>query len=133
LITIVLHVTQLQRYQETYSSQQKIVMVPDVDVQVESGFAPFFNNLPHEEKLVRLFERREDLFTVHGNDAEFIAETVYNTTTVIKHYASLASCSLSKLGAQQLVKDLLLVQGYKVQIWTQEGRNWAVEKKVDFC
>jgi DNA mismatch repair protein MSH2 len=107
-------------------------MVPDVDVQVESGFAPFFNNLPQEDKLIRLFERREDLFTVHGYDAEFVAETVYNTTTVIKHYGNLASCSLSKLGAQQLVKDLLLVQGYKVEIWIQDGRNWDVEKKVDF-
>jgi DNA mismatch repair protein MSH2 len=107
-------------------------MVPDVDLQVESGFAPFFSSLSAEEKLIRFFERKEDFFTVHGKDATFVAETVYQTTTVIKHYGSLESCSLSKQGAQQLVKDLLLVQGFKVEFWTQEGRNWVMEKMV-YC
>lgn len=105
-------------------------MVPDVDLQVENGFAPFFNNLPQDDKLIRFFERREDFFTVHGRDAEFVAENVYQTTTVLKYYGSLSSCSLSKLGAQQFIKDLLITQGFKVEIWVQDGRNWAVEKKV---
>ena len=71
---------------------------PDLKVDDEPGFITFFRNLPAKgEDTVRIFNRG-DYYTAHGEDAAFIARTVYKTTSVLRQLGrdpGLASVTLS--------------------------------------
>jgi DNA mismatch repair protein MSH2 len=50
---------------------------PELKVDDEVGFIKFFRNLPStNEDTVRIFDRG-DFYTAHGEDAVFIARTVW--------------------------------------------------------
>jgi DNA mismatch repair protein MSH2 len=70
------------------------------------------------------------VFSVHGKDALFVAETVYKTSTVLKYYGSqiVPSCTLSKVAGYQLIRDLLLYRGYSVEIWELDQKKWVISK-----
>jgi DNA mismatch repair protein MSH2 len=49
---------------------------PEMREEDETGFCKFFRNLPEtNEDTIRIFDRRE-YFSAHGDDANFIANTV---------------------------------------------------------
>ncbi|KAJ3271523.1 MutS-like protein [Terramyces sp. JEL0728] len=103
------------------------------ELQLESGFISFFKKLSQPSgKHLKLFERNGgDYYSVHGDEAIFIADTFYNTSTVLKYYGgSVPSCSLSQLNALAVMKDLLLVQGYRVDIWKCENKDWKLVKQA---
>ncbi|EZF28186.1 DNA mismatch repair protein msh-2, partial [Trichophyton interdigitale H6] len=59
---------------------------PELKVDDEVGFIKFFRSLDAEDEstsTVRVFDRG-DWYTAHGADAEYIARTVYKTTSVIR-------------------------------------------------
>ena len=47
-------------------------------------FNSFFKSLTHDDCLLRFFERG-DTFSVYGSNAEYIAQTFYKTSTVLKY------------------------------------------------
>ncbi|KAI8846497.1 Msh2 protein [Chytridium lagenaria] len=102
------------------------------DKSTEVAFVSFFRTIDEKpEGTVRLFERAGgDYYTAHGEDAIFVAETVYKTASVLKYMGgssdsrtSLPYCSISKLNAISLIRDLLLVKQKKVEIWESEGNR----------
>jgi DNA mismatch repair protein MSH2 len=102
-----------------------------MQVDDESGFISFFNRLPSTDA-IRLFERN-DFYTVHGPDAVYVATTVYKTTSVIRQLGSarngLQSCTLSITAFRNFLREVLFVQGKRVEIWQQKGRgSWEVGK-----
>ncbi|ANB12773.1 mismatch repair ATPase MSH2 [Sugiyamaella lignohabitans] len=110
------------------------------DRNEESSFVRFFNSLPAKDPAtVRVFERTEG-YTVHGEDAKYIAQTVYRTTSVLKYIGGdsnhgLASCTLSVIVFKNFLKDALLSKALKVDIYTPvkgAGRNstsqWNLSK-----
>ncbi|KAJ3212968.1 MutS-like protein, partial [Dinochytrium kinnereticum] len=67
-----------------------------------------------------------DYYTAHGDDAIYVAENVYKTSSVLKYMGgdtrtSIPYCSISKLNAISLIRDLLLVKQKKVEIWESDG------------
>ncbi|KAJ3316451.1 MutS-like protein, partial [Blyttiomyces sp. JEL0837] len=106
---------------------------PDVQVDksTELQFCSFFRSIETKpDDTVRLFERAGgDYYTAHGDDALFVAETVFKTSSVIKYWGGDAKsggipyCSISKLNAIALMRDLLLVKQKRVEIWENEGRK----------
>ncbi|KAI8818608.1 muts domain V-domain-containing protein [Fimicolochytrium jonesii] len=112
---------------------------PDLslDKPSEQGFITFFKGLPEKsETTVRLFERN-DYYSVHGEDALFVAQTVYKTSTVIKYLGDerkgLPSCTLSKLNTISFLRDMLLHKLYRIEIWSSEGRKgsqWQITKRA---
>ena len=50
----------------------------------KKGFISYFRSLPEDPKVLRVFNRK-DFFSVHGDDATFVARTFYKTTTVVKY------------------------------------------------
>ncbi|KAI9365943.1 muts domain V-domain-containing protein [Zopfochytrium polystomum] len=104
-----------------------------VDKSTEIAFCNFFRGMDEKpENTVRLFERAGgDYFTAHGDDALYVAETVFKTSTVIKYWgvgscagsSGVPYCSISKLNTMALVRDLLLVKQKRVEIWEAEGRK----------
>ncbi|KAI5817471.1 muts domain V-domain-containing protein [Pyronema omphalodes] len=106
---------------------------PELKVEDESGFISFFNRLP-ETDAIRLFERN-DFYTVHGRDAIFVATTVYKTTSVIRQLGSsrnaLESCTLSIAAFRNFLREVLFVQGKRVEIWQPKGKgSWEIGKQA---
>ncbi|KAI8902032.1 muts domain V-domain-containing protein [Globomyces pollinis-pini] len=100
------------------------------ELNLETGFMSFYLKLPQQSgNFIRLFDHGE-YYSLHATDAEYVADYFYKTTTVLKYYgnSSYPSCSLSKLNAQILLKNLLLDEGFRVEIWELNNKTWDLSK-----
>ncbi|EON65550.1 DNA mismatch repair protein msh-2 [Coniosporium apollinis CBS 100218] len=107
---------------------------PDLKVDDEVGFIRFFRGLPSQgDDTVRLFDRG-DYYTAHGEDALFVARTVYRTTSVLRQLGrepGLDSVTLSVTVFRNFLREALFRQGKRVEIWETSGRmNWKVTKQA---
>ncbi|KAF3121027.1 MutS-like protein, partial [Orbilia oligospora] len=109
---------------------------PELKVDDENGFISTFNRLPAKDSnTIRVFER-SDFYTVHGEDAQFVAQHVYKTNSVLKSLgggkSTLQSCTLSVTVFRNFLREALFQQGKKIEIWgSQKGRNnWEIIKQA---
>ncbi|KAG5992355.1 MutS-like protein [Claviceps spartinae] len=110
---------------------------PELKLDDEGGFIRFFKSLPAVgEDTVRIFDRG-DWYTAHGEDAFFIAKTVYKTTSVVRQLgrndsSGLPSVTMTMTVFRQFLREALLKLGKRVEIWeSQSGRmNWKCVKKA---
>ncbi|KAF2101994.1 DNA mismatch repair protein MSH2 [Rhizodiscina lignyota] len=107
---------------------------PDLKVDDEVGFIRFFHNLPAPSSdTVRIFDRGE-YYTAHGEDATFIARTVYRTTSVLRQLGrepGLESVTLSVTVFRNFLREALFKLGKRIEIWQNSGRmNWKVGKQA---
>ncbi|KIM19452.1 hypothetical protein M408DRAFT_31209 [Serendipita vermifera MAFF 305830] len=76
------------------------------------------------EDTVRLFERG-DHYTAHGEDAIYIAQQVYRTSSVLKQLgkksAPLQSVTLSITLAREFLRESLTSKQLRIEIWIPEG------------
>ncbi|KAF0754140.1 Uncharacterized protein FWK35_00019612, partial [Aphis craccivora] len=81
---------------------------------------------------VRFFNR-QDYYTVHGQDATFAAKDFYKTNHSIKIIGSdddtLESLIFNKANFEAYIKQLLLVNHYKVEIFVNKSGKWALDYK----
>ncbi|XP_076922811.1 DNA mismatch repair protein MSH2-like [Bidens hawaiensis] len=104
-----------------------------LDAKQAQGFLTFFKKLPNDTKAVRFFDRR-DYYTSHGENASFIANTYYHTTTVLKQIGNgldaLSSVSVSKNMFETIVRDLLLERtNHSLELYEGSGSNWRLVKR----
>ncbi|CAG8441467.1 12905_t:CDS:10 [Cetraspora pellucida] len=116
---------------------------PDVtfdNKQGEQGFCSFIRSLPQKpENTIRLFERSAgEYYSVHGDDALYIAQNVYKTTSVIKYLGGnfktgVPSCALSRQNFETFLRDALMNKQMKVEIWAQEQKkanSWKIVQQA---
>lgn len=104
------------------------------DVPHETDFLVFYRKLSEKSPTtVRLFDRK-DFFTIHGPDALFIANDILKTQTVIKYIDSIPSIALSMNKLEMILKELLLIRHYRVEIYKQEkssrSASWSLDVKA---
>lgn len=106
-------------------------------VDDEHGFIRFFKSLPTvSDETVRIFDRG-DWYTAHGDDANFIARTVYKTTSVVRQlgkndHTGLASVTMTVTVFRQFLREALFKLGKRVEIWASVGgrMNWKIAKQA---
>ncbi|KAI4862318.1 DNA mismatch repair protein msh-2 [Hypoxylon rubiginosum] len=110
---------------------------PELKVDDEHGFIRFFKSLPSVgDETVRIFDRG-DWYTAHGEDANFIARTVYKTTSVVrqlgrKDAGGLASVTMTVTVFRQFLREALFKLGKRVEIYASSGSrmNWKIVKQA---
>ncbi|PQE32322.1 hypothetical protein CJF32_00001076 [Rutstroemia sp. NJR-2017a WRK4] len=109
---------------------------PELKVDDEGGFIKFFKNLPQNDNdTVRVFDRG-DWYTAHGDDASFIARTVYKTTSVLRQLGrndstGLPSVTMSITVFRNFLREALFKLGKRVEVWENTGRmNWKITKQA---
>ncbi|XP_055746578.1 DNA mismatch repair protein Msh2 isoform X1 [Salvelinus fontinalis] len=109
-----------------------------MDAATEHGFLTYYFSMPEKpDTTFRVFDRG-DYYTVHGTDAQFAAKEVFKTNGVIKTLGSgsrkLESVVLSKTNFEALVRDLLLVKQYRVEVYRNQSKtkdhSWQLEYKA---
>ncbi|RDA87025.1 hypothetical protein CP532_3243 [Ophiocordyceps camponoti-leonardi (nom. inval.)] len=104
----------------------------------EGGFIRFFKSLPAvDDDTIRIFDRG-DWYTSHGQDAIFIAKTVYKTTSVIRHlgrndHTGLDSVTMTVTVFRQFLREALFKLGKRIQIWESPSgsrMNWKCVKQA---
>ncbi|KAJ3442739.1 DNA mismatch repair protein msh2 [Anaeramoeba flamelloides] len=103
-------------------------------------FCNFYRKLKNNDKnLVRFFERKSDsshYYTVHGSNALFIGEEYYRTLETIKKLGpkgkELDSISVSSQMFASILRDLLLVKRFRVEVYNNPGTTqseWKIIKR----
>jgi DNA mismatch repair protein MSH2/vacuolar protein sorting-associated protein IST1 len=108
---------------------------PELKEEDESSFCKFFRNLPDKSAdTVRIFDRG-DYYSAHGEDALFIARTVYRTTSVIRKLGrepGLESVTLTVMVFRNFLREALFRLSKRVEIWQNTGKrmDWKVGKQA---
>ncbi|CAO3669338.1 unnamed protein product [Umbelopsis vinacea] len=115
--------------------------IPELDKPEQQNFVKFFRALPpKEEGTIYLFERdanQRRYYTFHGEDALYIAQAVYKTTSAIKYWGGdtskgLPTTSLTHSAAESFLRDALLNKQLRIEIWApKKGTSqWSVTRKA---
>ncbi|KAI1264490.1 DNA mismatch repair protein msh-2 [Xylariaceae sp. FL1019] len=110
---------------------------PELKVDDEHGFIKYFKSLPRVgDETVRIFDRG-DWYTAHGEDANFIAHTVYKTTSVVRQLgkndaSGLPSVTMTITVFRQFLREALFKLGKRIEIYASSGvrMNWKVVKQA---
>ncbi|KAG1666042.1 hypothetical protein FOA52_006916 [Chlamydomonas sp. UWO 241] len=116
-----------------------------MDERTTKGFNAWFRSLPTDaaRPTVRFFDRK-GFYTVHGDDALYVARTFYKTTAVVKYYGaeggkvkdgssdgSLPSVSLNSNLFSTALKELLLEGSeHCVEVYEGTGASWRLIKSA---
>lgn len=111
------------------------------DAAAQRQFIDFYNRkFGGDETLsvFRVFERANgDYYSIHGKDVDTALKTSLKSSIIVKDMSpdelpSLKYASLNKALFEKLLKNLLLVVGYKVEVYTTQRagqEDWKVEFK----
>ncbi|KAK2459716.1 hypothetical protein APHAL10511_008267 [Amanita phalloides] len=96
-----------------------------LDQVTDPGFISFFSKLPNKTGTLRLFYR-DSFYAAYGTDAEYIAQYVYHTNSVLKYLgrggriAGLPSVSMKSSVAQTFLREALTTKQLRIEIWSPE-------------
>ncbi|KAJ6167015.1 DNA mismatch repair protein msh-2 [Penicillium chermesinum] len=112
---------------------------PDLKVDDEVGFIRFYRSLPESDnnETIRVFDRG-DWYSSHGADAEFIARTVYKTTSVLRNLGrsesgGLPSVTMTVTVFRNFLREALFQLNKRIEIWVSGGTgkgNWKLGKQA---
>ncbi|PKY08242.1 putative DNA mismatch repair protein Msh2 [Aspergillus campestris IBT 28561] len=113
---------------------------PDLRVDDEVGFIRFYRNLStadNNNDTIRVFDRG-DWYSAHGAEAEFIARTVYKTTSVLRNLGrsetgGLPSVTMSVTVFRNFLREALFRLNKRIEIWGSSGfgkGQWKLVKQA---
>ncbi|KAL5335715.1 muts domain V-domain-containing protein [Aspergillus crustosus] len=115
---------------------------PELKVDDEVGFIRFYNSLSSDSDspnsnnndTLRIFDRG-DWYSAHGTEAEFIARTVYKTTSVLRNLGrsdtgGLPSVTMTVTVFRNFLREALFRLNKRIEIWASAGAGKGSWKKV---
>ncbi|KAB8230039.1 muts domain V-domain-containing protein [Aspergillus alliaceus] len=112
---------------------------PDLRVDDEVGFIRFYRSLASNsnDETIRVFDRG-DWYSAHGAEAEFIARTVYKTTSVLRNLGrsesgGLPSVTMSVTVFRNFLREALFRLNKRIEIWGSVGTgkgHWKLVKQA---
>ncbi|KAE8146450.1 DNA mismatch repair protein [Aspergillus avenaceus] len=112
---------------------------PDLRVDDEVGFIRFYRSLAADssDETIRVFDRG-DWYSAHGAEAEFIARTVYKTTSVLRNLGrsesgGLPSVTMSVTVFRNFLREALFRLNKRIEIWESVGTgkgHWKLAKQA---
>ncbi|KAL4820780.1 putative DNA mismatch repair protein Msh2 [Aspergillus spinulosporus] len=114
---------------------------PDLRVDDEVGFIRFYRSLASDDssnnETIRIFDRG-DWYSAHGKEAEFIARTVYKTTSVLRNLGrsetgGLPSVTMSITVFRNFLREALFRLNKRIEIWGSTGTgkgHWTKVKQA---
>ncbi|KAI8885025.1 DNA mismatch repair protein, partial [Backusella circina FSU 941] len=111
----------------------------NIEKPEQQNFVKFYNSLTDAgQGTLRLFERESNdkaCYSLHGNDAVYIATNVSQTTSVIKYWAGdintgLKTTIISKKVAEVVLREALMSKQMKIEIWKQSRGDWKITHKA---
>ncbi|XP_078619474.1 DNA mismatch repair protein Msh2-like [Branchiostoma floridae x Branchiostoma japonicum] len=109
-----------------------------LDNAQELGFLNFVRTMPEKPATTfRAFDRTE-YYTAHGPDAIFAAKEIFKTMGVVKTMGTgpnkMEYVNLSKMNFESLVRELLLVRQYRLEVYKNKGtaknNDWELDIKA---
>lgn len=94
-----------------------------------SAILTTLRKLPQDESTIRVFEV-DNIYRSYGKNAEYIADNVHKTRSVLKYYDKTPYCTMNSMIFGDFMKSALLSQGLKVEIYTREGGSFKLYKKA---
>lgn len=98
------------------------------DAIVDKDFLNHYKKLPEKSQATIRFFDRGEYFSLHGTDAVFAAKDFFKTNNVLKTWKSgsieLQTCYVKNNNFESLLKDLLLVKQYRVEIWKKNSKTY---------
>ncbi|CRK92120.1 CLUMA_CG005717, isoform A [Clunio marinus] len=113
----------------------------NLDQKSQRKFIDYYNEkfTDTENVIFRVFERQNgEFYSIHGKDVDMALKTSLKSMIIVKNMApdelqSLKYASFNKNIFEKLLRELLLVIGYKVEVYTSrrsEGKSdWMLEFK----
>lgn len=110
----------------------------NLDINAQRNFMKFFAKLGEKPATTVRFFDRTDYYSIHGpDDTDLVSRIFYKTTAHIKIMApdgddaadSLPYLTLSKNNFETVIRDLLLVKNYRVEVYTKKPNttDWKIE------
>lgn len=108
---------------------------PELKVDDETGFVKAFHQLEADKPLdtIRIFDRG-DWLSAHGEDAKFIAQVQYKTTSVLKilgRNPGLDSVTMTVTVYRTFLREAIFRLGKRIEVLETTARNkWEVTKQA---
>jgi len=107
-------------------------------MEATGGFAAFYRRIVEEQsesaanlmggsRTLNIFFHK-DYFTLHGDDAMFVADTFFKTRSVLKSGGqgeALPSVSVSNARLTAILRDVLIARRWTVVVWHRHGGTWT--------
>ncbi|KAF5287694.1 hypothetical protein FQA39_LY15794 [Lamprigera yunnana] len=107
----------------------------NLDLSQQLSFVRYFRNLPQKPTATIRFFNRSDFYTVHGEDAVFVAQNLFGTYTIkyMGEHPKLSYVVLSRTNFEKTIRDLLLVKQYRVEVYVKppssKNNDWTLKYK----
>lgn len=104
----------------------------NLDLAQQQNFVRFFRGLPEKSLSTVRFFNRTEYYTLHGDDAKLAADYTSKIIKYMGEHPKLSYVCLNKHDMESLVRELLLVRQYRVEVYVKvSGKNndWQLEYK----
>ncbi|KAK9813003.1 hypothetical protein WJX72_007194 [[Myrmecia] bisecta] len=105
-----------------------------LDDKTQRGFVNWFNSLSQDPSIVRFFDRK-GFYSVHGENALFIARQFYKTTAVVKYIGDpsngLPGVTLNRNLYETVLREFLVERAeHTVQLFEGHGASWKKTREA---
>ncbi|KAI8143014.1 DNA mismatch repair protein-like protein msh-2 [Fennellomyces sp. T-0311] len=111
--------------------------IPDIEKPEQLSFVKFYRSLSETtEGTLRLFEREANqkrYYSVHGENAQYVAKQVYKTSSVIKYWGGDEGLETTTVGsgvAESFLRDALVNKQLRIEIWSSNRGQWQLSRRA---